>query len=320
METCEETAKETLNVFDLKEKNILLASTGVIGQALPMDKIKSGIKLLKDNLGNNIENGDLAAQAILTTDTKKKEIAVEIEIDNKIVKIGGICKGSGMIHPNMCTMLSFITTDLNIDNGLLKKCTKEVVDETFNMISVDGDTSTNDTVLIMANGLAKNKRIESEDENYIIFKEALRYISIYLAKRIAEDGEGATKLFEVEVVGASSLEQARKIAKSVISSNLTKAALFGNDANWGRILCAMGYSEAEFNPNMVDLKFISSKGELQIVKDGLATDYSEDLATEILSQDAVTALIDLKEGNITAKAWGCDLTYEYVKINGDYRS
>lgn len=320
METCAETAKETLNVFDLEEKNILLASTGVIGQKLPMNKIKSGIKLLKDSLGNNIENGDLAAQAILTTDTKKKEIAVEIEIDKKIVRIGGICKGSGMIHPNMCTMLSFITTDLNIDNELLKKCTKEVVDETFNMISVDGDTSTNDTVLVMANGLSKNKKIESEDENYMLFKEALLYISTYLAKRIAEDGEGATKLFEVEVIGASSLEQARKIAKSVISSNLTKAALFGNDANWGRILCAMGYSEAEFNPDIVDLKFISSKGELQIVKDGLATDYSEELATEILSQDVVTALIDLKEGNISAKAWGCDLTYEYVKINGDYRS
>ena len=320
METCEETAEEALKVFDLEEKNILLASTGVIGQKLPMDKIKNGIRLLKDNLGNNIENGDLAAQAILTTDTKKKEIAVEIEIDKKIVKIGGICKGSGMIHPNMCTMLSFITTDLNIDSELLKKCTKEVVDETFNMISVDGDTSTNDTVLVMANGLSENAIIESEDENYMIFKDALLNISTYLAKRIAEDGEGATKLFEVETVGASSLEQARKIAKSVISSNLTKAALFGNDANWGRILCAMGYSGAEFDPDIVDLKFISKKGELQIVKDGLSTDYSEEFATEILSQDVVTALIDLKEGDISAKAWGCDLTYEYVKINGDYRS
>ena len=320
METCEETAEEALKVFDLEEKNILLASTGVIGQKLPMDKIKNGIRLLKDNLGNNIENGDLAAQAILTTDTKKKEIAVEIEIDKKIVKIGGICKGSGMIHPNMCTMLSFITTDLNIDSELLKKCTKEVVDETFNMISVDGDTSTNDTVLVMANGLSENAIIESEDENYMVFKDALLNISTYLAKRIAEDGEGATKLFEVETVGASSLEQARKIAKSVISSNLTKAALFGNDANWGRILCAMGYSGAEFDPDIVDLKFISKKGELQIVKDGLSTDYSEEFATEILSQDVVTALIDLKEGDISAKAWGCDLTYEYVKINGDYRS
>ncbi len=318
--TCEETAKKTKDSFDLKVDNILLASTGVIGQKLPMDKIKKGIKLLKDSLGNNIENGNLAAEAILTTDTKKKEIAVEVEIDNKIIKIGGVCKGSGMIHPNMCTMLSFITTDINIDNMLLKKCTREVVDESFNMISVDGDTSTNDTVLVMANGLAKNVKIESEDENYIIFKEALRYISIYLAKRIAEDGEGATKLFEVEVIGASRIEQARKIAKSVISSNLTKAALFGNDANWGRILCAMGYSEEEFNPNIIDLDFISSKGKLKIVKDGLATDYSEELATEILSQEVVTALIDLKEGNITAKAWGCDLTYDYVKINGDYRS
>ncbi|WP_099203030.1 bifunctional glutamate N-acetyltransferase/amino-acid acetyltransferase ArgJ [Miniphocaeibacter massiliensis] len=317
---CDETVKKAAEIFDIQKDNILLASTGVIGQQLPMDKISNGIVLLKEEIGYEKQKGTSAAQAIMTTDTVKKEIAVKIEIDNKKVTIGGVCKGSGMIHPNMCTMLGFITTDLNISKSLLNEALQEIVNDTFNMISVDGDTSTNDTVLVMANGLAGNEEINSKNENYDKFKEALRFVSEYLAKRIAEDGEGATKLFEVKVEGASSDKQARVIAKSVITSNLTKTALFGNDANWGRILCAMGYSGEKFEPEKVDLKFSSTAGELDIVIDGIATNYSEEKATEILSQKEVRALINIHEGQFEATAWGCDLTYKYVEINGDYRS
>lgn len=317
---CEETAIEAEKIFNLDKNSILLASTGLIGSKLPMDKIKKGVKLLKDNLNNSEESANLTANAILTTDTKKKEIAVELELDNKIVKIAGICKGSGMIHPNMCTMLAFITSDINIDDLLLKECTKEIVDDTFNMISVDGDTSTNDTVLVMANGLAENKKIIEEDKDFFKFKDALKYVLTYLAKKIAEDGEGATKLFEVKVKGASSINQAKKLAKSVVTSNLTKAALFGNDANWGRIFCAMGYAGENFDPFKVDLNFISKAGNIEIVKNGVAENFNEEKAVEILSQKEVLALINLKEGSYEATAWGCDLTYEYVKINGEYRS
>lgn len=320
MVDCEETALEVERVFNVKKDSVLLASTGVIGYRLPMDKIRNGISLLKGDLNNSNYSDENISNAILTTDTKSKEISVELELDDKKINISGICKGSGMIHPNMCTMLSFITTDINISGNLLQKALSEVVDDTFNMISVDGDTSTNDTVLLLANGLAENDEIIEEDENYTAFKEALYFISEYLAKKIAEDGEGATKLFEVKVVGASSNKQARALAKSVITSNLTKTALFGNDANWGRILCAMGYAGEKFNPDKVDLKFVSVAGELVIVKNGIATNYSEELATKILSQKEVQAYIDINEGDITATAWGCDLTYEYIKINGDYRS
>ncbi len=317
---CEETAKVAKKVFNISEDNILLASTGVIGKQLPMDKISRGIELLKNEITYDKESGTNAAKAIMTTDTVKKEIAVEIELQDKKVTIGGTCKGSGMIHPNMCTMLGFVTTDAKIDKNTLQDMLLDIVNDTFNMISVDGDTSTNDTVLVMANGLAENTEIKEKDEDYFKFKEALLYVSEYLAKRIAEDGEGATKLFEVKVEGAHSDKQARLLAKSVITSNLTKAALFGNDANWGRILCAMGYSGADFEPEKVDLKFISSAGELEIVKTGVATNYSEEKATEILSQKKVTALINIHEGKEKATAWGCDLTYKYVEINGDYRS
>ncbi|MDL2311082.1 bifunctional ornithine acetyltransferase/N-acetylglutamate synthase [Peptostreptococcaceae bacterium OttesenSCG-928-C18] len=320
MDFCKETAEKVEEVFFVKKETVLLASTGVIGKQLPMDKINKGIDLLKNEIDNSINSGTNAAKAIMTTDTVKKEIAVTIELSGKKVSIGGMCKGSGMIHPNMCTMLGFITTDVNIEKNILQQILKDVVNDTFNMISVDGDTSTNDTVLLMANGLAENKLINEKNEDYYKFKEALLYISTYLAKRIAEDGEGATKLFEVQVNGASTDKQARLLAKSIITSNLTKAALFGNDANWGRILCAMGYSGASFDPEKVDLKFVSIAGELEIVRDGLATNYSEEKATEILSQKQVTAVIDIHEKNISATAWGCDLTYKYVEINGDYRS
>ena len=317
---CKETAIEVEKIFKLSNKEVLLASTGVIGKKLPIDKIKSGIKLLKNEIGKG-ETSDLnTSNAILTTDTKNKQISVEIEINNKIVTISGICKGSGMIHPNMCTMLAFITTDINIDSDLLQEVLNDVVNDTFNMISVDGDTSTNDTVILLANGLAKNEEIIKKDLDFFKFKDALMYISKYLAKKIAEDGEGATKLFEVKVVEANSDKQARRLAKSVISSNLTKTALFGNDANWGRILCALGYSGEKFNPNKIDLRFKSNKGEIQIVKNGVSTEYSEEDATEILSQKEVQALINIHNGDFSATAWGCDLTYDYIKINGDYRS
>ena len=317
---CINTSKIASKYFNIEKDNILLASTGVIGKNLPMDKIENGICLLSKSLNKDLISNDNFANSILTTDTKKKEISVEIKIHDKKITISGACKGSGMIHPNMCTMLSFITTDIKIEKNLLQKILIDIVDESFNMISVDGDTSTNDTILLLANGLAENELIDKEDEDCRIFKDALKFVCIFLAKKIAEDGEGATKLFEAKVINANNTNQARIIAKSVITSNLTKAALFGNDANWGRILCAMGYSGANFNPDIVDLTFVSNAGELLIVENGVATNYSEEKATDILSQKEVTALINLKTGNSTATAWGCDLTYDYVKINGDYRS
>ena len=256
----------------------------------------------------------------MTTDTKPKHIAVTIELGGKIVTIGACCKGSGMIHPNMATMLGFITTDCNISKELLNKALKEVITDTFNMVSVDRDTSTNDTVLLLANGLANNEKITSENDDYYKFKEALYYVSEYLAKAIAGDGEGATKLLEVQVHGANSIKQAKVIAKSVCTSPLVKTAVYGNDANWGRLLCAMGYSGEEFDPYNVDLSIASEHGTLQLVTKGMATDYSEELATKILSSSEVKAIIDIHNGEYKATAWGCDLTYDYVKINADYRS
>ena len=264
--------------------------------------------------------GSLAAQSILTTDTVKKEIAVEVEIGGQKVTIGGMCKGSGMIHPNMCTMLSFIMTDVEISKELLQEALSDSVKDTYNMISVDGDTSTNDTVLLMANGLACNLEIKEKNQDYVIFKEALDYVNTYLAKAIAGDGEGATALFEVRVTGAQSKEQAVILSKSIVTSSLTKAAIYGHDANWGRILCAMGYSGAQFDPEKVDLFFESSAGRIQIIENGVAVDYSEDEATKILSEKAVTAIADVNMGDASATAWGCDLTYDYIKINADYRS
>ncbi len=297
-----------------------MASTGVIGMQLPMDKLKAGIAAMAPELSGTIESGTEAAKSIMTTDTKKKEAAVQFTIDGKTVTVGGMCKGSGMIHPNMCTMLSFVTTDIAISRELLQEALSADVKDTYNMISVDGDTSTNDTCLVLANGMAGNAEITEKNAAYEEFCKALNYVNETLAKKMAGDGEGCTALFEVKVIGAESKEQAVTLSKSIITSSLTKAAIFGHDANWGRILCAMGYSGAQFDPEKVDLFFESAVGSMQIIKDGVALDYSEEQATKILSEPEVTAIADVKMGDAAATAWGCDLTFDYVKINADYRS
>lgn len=316
----EEFASIVANSFAIDKEEVLICSTGVIGKQLPMEPIRQGIDEVKAILSKDSQASYVVAEAIMTTDTKPKSIAVEIEIDGKIVTIGGCCKGSGMIHPNMATMLGFITTDIQISKELLQKALKEVIVDTFNMISVDRDTSTNDTVLLLANGLANNTKITAENKEYQIFKDALYYITEYLAKMIAGDGEGATKLMEIQVHGAKDVAQAKVIAKSICTSPLVKTAVYGQDANWGRILCAMGYSGEVFDPYQVDLTISSEFGTLQLVKDGMASDYSEEVATKILSSESVIAIVTLQNGNASATAWGCDLTYDYVKINADYRS
>lgn len=317
---CADTAAEAASALNISKTAVLVASTGVIGKQLPIDKIKSGVTALSKVLGSSREDAKLAAEAIMTTDTKSKEVACTLELGGKQVTVAGMCKGSGMIHPNMCTMLCFVTTDAAISHELLQKALSEDVVDTFNMISVDGDTSTNDTVLVMANGQAENTPITKEGKDYKTFCEALHFIMLELSKKIAGDGEGCTCLFEATVIGAKDKNQARTIAKSVVCSSLTKAAVFGHDANWGRILCAMGYSGAQFDPEVVDIWLESKAGTIKIVENGIATDYSEETATKILSEEEVIAKMDIKEGNETATAFGCDLTYEYVKINGDYRS
>ena len=317
---CMDMSKAVGAELNIPMESVLVASTGVIGKQLPMDVILKGIKELPKGLSDDLEHGTLAAEAIMTTDTKSKQVAVQVEIGGKTVTIGGMCKGSGMIHPNMCTMLCFITTDCAISKELLQKSLSESIDETFNMISVDGDTSTNDTVLVLANGMAGNAEITEENEDYKKFHEALYYINEELSKKIAGDGEGCTCLFEVKVENALTKADAKTMAKSVVMSSLTKAAVYGHDANWGRILCAMGYSGADFDPELVDIYFESSAGKLKIVEDGRATDYSEEKATEILSQEHVIAICDCKQGEFNATAYGCDLTHEYVNINADYRS
>ena len=317
---CEETAKEAAKVFGVPENAVLVASTGVIGMQLPMDRLKKGISLLKEAKGTGAEKGTAAAKAIMTTDTVHKEIAVQVELGGRIVTIGGMCKGSGMIHPNMCTMLAFVTTDAAISKELLQRAVSADVKDTFNMISVDGDTSTNDTLLVLANGLAGNPEITEENEDYRAFTKALSEVNTCLAKKMAGDGEGATALFEVKIIGAKTKEQAVTLSKSVVTSSLVKAAIYGHDANWGRILCAMGYSGAQFDPEKVDLFFESAAGRIQIIENGVAVDYSEEEATRILSEPEVTAIADVKLGTESATAWGCDLTYDYVKINADYRS
>ena len=317
---CADTAAEAAAALNIPKTAVLVASTGVIGKQLPIDKIKSGVTALSKVLGSSREDAKLAAEAIMTTDTKSKEVACTLELGGKQVTVAGMCKGSGMIHPNMCTMLCFVTTDAAISHELLQKALSEDVVDTFNMISVDGDTSTNDTVLVMANGQAENTPITKEGKDYKTFCEALHFIMLELSKKIAGDGEGCTCLFEATVIGAKDKNQARTIAKSVVCSSLTKAAVFGHDANWGRILCAMGYSGAQFDPEVVDIWLESKAGTIKIVENGIATDYSEETATKILSEEEVIAKMDIKEGNETATAFGCDLTYEYVKINGDYRS
>ncbi len=313
-------AKEVAKLLDIKPEEVVVGSTGVIGQQLPMDVIKEGIKKLVPELKADRQSEEDASWAILTTDTKPKEAAVEVEINGKTVTIAGMCKGSGMIHPNMGTMLGFITTDAAIDKALLLELQRELIEDTFNMVSVDGDTSTNDTVFVFANGMAENKEITEKDADYEAFREGLLYVNQSLAKQIAGDGEGCTRLFEVHVAGADSKENAKILSKSVVTSSLTKAAIYGKDANWGRILCALGYAGVDFDPVKVDISLKSADGVIEIVKDGIATDYSEDEATKVLSADAVTADIDVHNGVFEATAWGCDLTHDYVTINADYRS
>ena len=320
MQYCEETAQTAAEVFGIQKEQVLVSSTGVIGKQLPMEKIQAGIHMLAQAKGNDKLCGAEAAEAILTTDTHKKEAAVQLEIGGKTVTIGAMAKGSGMIHPNMCTMLSFLVTDAVIEKEILQKVLSEDVEETYNMISVDGDTSTNDTVLFLANGLAQNVSICPGTEEYKAFAAAVHTVNEQLAKAIAGDGEGATALLEVEVVGAADKEQAKKISKSVVCSNLTKTAVAGHDANWGRILCAMGYAGVSFVPEQVDLFLESAAGTIQSLSDGMALSYSEEKATEILSEEKEKILADLKLGDGKATAWGCDLTHGYIDINADYRS
>lgn len=302
----------------INETDVIVGSTGVIGQPLDIEPIKNGIPSLVAGLDSN--GSQSAAEGIMTTDTKLKEIAIEFDIDGVTCRIGGIAKGSGMIHPNMATMLVFITTDVNIDSGLLQRALSDNIKDTFNMISVDGDTSTNDMVAIMANGRANNTKITSEDAAYNVFVQALNTLMVDLCRKIAKDGEGATKLIECKVTMADSEEVAKVVAKSVICSSLVKAAMFGSDANWGRILCAIGYSGANVDVTKVDVSFKSVKGSILVCKDGAGVPFSEDVAKEILLEDEIEILVSLNSGEHSATAWGCDLTYDYVKINGDYRT
>ena len=317
---CRATAEAAAKALGIPEDSVLVASTGVIGMQIPIDRIANGVTAMAPNLKGTREAGLEAAKAIMTTDTEKKEAAVEIEIGGKTVTVGGMCKGSGMIHPNMCTMLGFITSDVDISKELLQEALSEDIKDTYNMVSVDGDTSTNDTVLLLANGQAGNPKITEKNADYEEFKKALNYVNTTLAKKIAGDGEGATALFEVKVIGAATKAEAVTLSKSVVTSSLTKAAIYGHDANWGRILCALGYSGVQFDPEKVDLYFESKAGKIKIIENGVSTGYSEEEATKILSEDAVTAIADMKMGDAAATAWGCDLTYDYIKINADYRS
>ena len=319
-DACEATAKAVEQKLNVPYDTVAVASTGVIGMQLPVDKLVAGVNEMSTSLDESISAGTDASKAIMTTDTVNKQVAVQFEVDGKVVTLGGMSKGSGMIHPNMCTMLAFIGTDLSITKELLQKAVSEVVSDTFNMITVDGDTSTNDTLLCMANGLAENKLIQSEGEEYESFKDALCYVCETLAKKMAADGEGASKLFEATIVNAKSKEDAKLMAKAIVGSNLSKAAIFGCDANFGRFLCAMGYSGADFDQNDVELFFKGAKGELKVFDKGNPLDFDEDKALEIMKEDTVTVFVNMNEGSQSATAWGCDLTYDYVKINADYRS
>ncbi|MBR5525020.1 MAG: bifunctional glutamate N-acetyltransferase/amino-acid acetyltransferase ArgJ [Clostridia bacterium] len=301
----------------IKASDVVVASTGVIGQPLDIAPIAAGIPMLKANLG---DNSDHAAEGIMTTDVKKKEIAVSFTVDGVECKIGGIAKGSGMIHPNMATMLVFITTDAAIAPAMLQKALQSDIQDTFNMVSVDGDTSTNDMVAVLANGMAGNEVITTEGEDYTAFMQALNTVTVSLCRMIAADGEGATKLLECAVTGAADTATAKTVAKSVICSSLLKAAMFGADANWGRVLCAIGYSGATLDVNKVDVAFRSAKGTIEVCKNGAGIPFSEEIAKEILLEKEIDILIELNSGCAAATAWGCDLTYDYVKINGDYRT
>jgi glutamate N-acetyltransferase/amino-acid N-acetyltransferase len=315
-----QTAKAVESVLPVKYHEVLVASTGVIGMQLPIDRISKGVVELAKVKEHSIQASEESARAIMTTDTKPKHIAVEFEVGGKTATIGGMCKGSGMIHPNMCTMLAFITTDVSISKELLQEALSNDILDTYNMVSVDGDTSTNDTVLLLANGLAENPTITEKNADYYAFVEALHYINEEFAKKIAGDGEGATALVQAKVINAKTKDDARTMAKSVICSSLTKCAIYGHDANWGRILCAMGYSGVDFNPDSVEVSIASDTQTMLIFKDGSAVDYSEEEATKILSQPVVNIIADIKMGDCSATAYGCDLSYDYVKINADYRS
>ncbi len=310
---CQLVSKET----GVEENDVVVASTGVIGQTLDIEPIEKGMKALYDGLGNN---SSFASEAILTTDTKEKEIAVSFMLGGKECKIGGIAKGSGMIHPNMATMLVFITTDAAISSEMLQLALSADIKDTFNMVSIDGDTSTNNMVTVLANGLAKNTVIETENEDFEIFKKALNMVTVHLCKCIAADGEGATKMIECSVSGAKNEEIAKTIAKSVICSSLVKAAMFGSDANWGRVLCAIGYSGVDVDVNKIDVAFESKAGKVSVCKNGSGVDFSEEIAKKILLEDEINIIIELNDKDFSATAWGCDLTYDYVKINGDYRT
>ncbi len=320
-ENCQATAEAAGKALGIPADAVLLGSTGVIGMQLPVDKITAGAAALAKAKEESLEAGLAAAKAIMTTDTYPKESAYQFEIGDVTVTIGGMSKGSGMIHPNMCTMLAYITTDAAVEKTLLQQMLSEITKDTFNMISVDGDTSTNDTCLVLANGLAGNAKITSaEDPGYADLYEALQAVCTDLAKMQAGDGEGATKLVEASVIHMDTKENAKILAKSVICSNLTKAAMFGNDANWGRILCALGYAGVSFDPEKVDLFFEKDGEQMLIYTNGAAADYSEEMATKFLSGKSVRIVADMHEGEAQATAWGCDLTYDYVKINADYRS
>lgn len=318
IEMAEEMGKLVEEATGIKSDDVVIASTGVIGMPLNVTPIANGMDELVAGLG--YDNNSLAAEGIMTTDTKKKEIAVSFEIDGVECRIGGMAKGSGMIHPNMATMLVFVTSDVAITSEMLQKAVSDDVKTSFNMISVDGDTSTNDTFAVLANGMAGNKVIDSEGEAYDAFCEALHKVSVDLSRKIAGDGEGATKLLECKVTGGKTDEIAKKVAKSVICSSLTKAAMFGADANWGRVLCAIGYSGADVDIEKINVSFESAKGTIEVCHNGAGVDFSEEKAKEILLENEIDILIDLNDGDFDATAWGCDLTYEYVKINGDYRT
>ena len=320
MQVCQKTAKCVSKVLDVPEDAVLIGSTGVIGNQIPVDRIENGVKALKDLLGDSRQCASDAEHAIMTTDTVPKEIAVKVNIGGTEVTVGGMSKGSGMIHPNMCTMLAYICTDCAISKEMLTKIAKSDIPNTFNMITVDGDTSTNDTYLIMANGLANNPVIDSEGDDFNAFKDAVHYVNEYLAKHMAKDGEGATALFEVKVVNADTVENAKVLAKSVAGSSLCKAAIFGHDSNFGRFLCALGYSGVSFDPEKVSLEYYSRAGKVKVFSKGLMVPYDEKEATKILSEDEITVVCDMDEGSESATAWGCDLSYDYVKINADYRS
>ena len=318
IEIAEQMSELIAKPLNINANDVVVASTGVIGQPLNIEPIKNGISQLVNGLS---QNGSLtAAEAIMTTDVAVKEVAVEFDIGGKTCRIGGIAKGSGMIHPNMATMLVFITSDVKISSQMLSKALKTDIQNTFNMISVDGDTSTNDMVCVLANGLAENKEIVADGEDFQVFMKALNTVNVKLCKMIAGDGEGATKLLECAVSGAKDLQTAKTVAKSVICSSLTKAAMFGADANWGRVLCAIGYSGANVDVNKIDVSFSSNKGTIEVCKNGSGVEFSEEKAKQILLEKEIIIKVNLNDGECFSQAWGCDLTYDYVKINGDYRT